>query len=86
MRSLLSLILLLWFHISACSQQKIHPKDPQPGTYKSSMMSSWLTTTPKTDGDASKTKYNQIDFGVGSLSMPGLFGDLIFELRTAVIH
>ncbi|MEJ5996583.1 hypothetical protein WG904_19300 [Pedobacter sp. Du54] len=72
-----SLILLL-FSITAQGQRS-HPTAPKPGVYSSSMMTSWLTVTPKMSANPSKSRSSQVDYGVGSTSFKGLFGDLILK-------
>lgn len=43
------------------------------------MTTSWLTVTPKSHANPSKTKASPVDYGVGSTSFKGLFGDLILK-------
>lgn len=57
-----------------------HPRAPEPGTYKSSRMTSWVTFTPFTPGDPrSGTVKPNGNFGVGSMGFKGLFGDLVLH-------
>ncbi|MBD2703008.1 hypothetical protein IC229_20345 [Spirosoma sp. BT702] len=75
---LYTLLNLLAFKSLASDNQ--HPKGPEPGTYKSSRMTSWLTATPYGPGDPRRGKYGpQVSYGVGSMPFKGLFGDLILH-------
>lgn len=64
---------------SSCKAQTTHPNAPVPGTYSSSMSTSWVTVTPKLDANPGKTKPAPVNYGVGSTSFKGLFGDLILK-------
>jgi hypothetical protein len=78
-----NLVIGWWFILSTCQAQPSgnqHSRAPEPGTYKSSRMTSWVTFTPRTYGDPRYgTTTPNGNFGVGSTSFKGLFGDLVLH-------
>jgi hypothetical protein len=72
-------LLNVYFLIVAFNVKAQDQRPPSVGKYSSSMTSSWVTVTPKHDGNPSKTKQAPVTYGVGSTSFKGLFGDLILN-------
>ena len=79
MKNIIPLLITLSILSNNLTAQRTHPNAPEPGTYSSSMASSWLTVTPKMDADPGKTKSAPVTYGVGSSSVRGVFGDLILK-------